>query len=140
MSRYRAAWLHACERGLRSILASSAAKLTSWSAAMAYAGPTYAACRPPSQVCKLTDEQLCSEWRASYVAMQGPVSIQQLTRMVRKRQRYLDELERRHPGGLSAWLTSGAWASSTPLPYLSENRRSDAPAIDWDELIREQGW
>jgi hypothetical protein len=139
MSRYGAGRLRACARWLRSILATAVAQLSSWSAAMAYAGPTYLACRRPSQVWELTDEQLCSEWRASYVAMQGPVSLRQLARMVHKRQRYLDELERRNPGGLSAWLASGAWASSTPLPYLSENR-PDAPAIDWEELIREQGW
>jgi len=139
MSRYRAAWLRICGRLLRSILASSAAQLTSWSTAMAYAGPTYVACRQPRQMCELTDEQLCSEWRASYVAMQGPVSLRQLARMVVQRQRYLDELERRNPDGFSAWLASGAWASSTPLPYLSETRRN-APTIDWNELIREQGW
>jgi hypothetical protein len=48
---------------------------------------------------------------------------------------YLDELERRNPDGLMAWLASGARAAADPSRYVLENptrRRS----IDWDELIR----
>lgn len=138
MNRDHFGWLHACGRWLRSLPAPSTAQLNAWSAALAYAGPDYVACVPPPPLSDLTDEQLCLEWRASYVALQGPVSHRQLIRIVRERQGYLDELERRSPQGFTAWLASGAWASSTPLPYLTENPPDDQ-LIDWDELFREHG-
>ena len=131
--------IHAFGRWLRSMPTPSAAQLSTWSAAMAYASPEYLAFQPRLELCELTDEQLCSEWQASYATLQGRATSRSRMRTVQQRQRYLDEFERRNAGGLTAWLASGAWASSSPLPYLVESRSADA-WINWDELMREQGW
>jgi hypothetical protein len=132
--------IRACGRWLSSLPAPSAAQVSTWSNAMAYASPEYVGFQPHPELRDLTDEQLCREWRDSYLALQGRwVSNRQWMRTVQRRQRCLDEFERRNPGGLTAWLASGAWASSSPLPYLVESRSDDA-GINWDALMREQGW
>jgi hypothetical protein len=126
-------------RWLCSMPTPSAAQLSRWSVAISHANPGYLPSEPPPTLSELTDEQLCDEWRTSYLALQGRVSRRRLMRIVQERQRYLDEFERRNPGALTAWLGSGAWASSTPLPFLRE-KRVGGPGINWDQLMREQGW
>jgi hypothetical protein len=84
-----------------------------------------------------TDEQLCQGWRSSFLALQQQSSSTQMAGTVAERQRYLDEFERRNPGGFAAWLASGARAPGNPLPYLTKNRVKP-PAINWDELTRGQ--
>lgn len=39
-------------------------------------------------------------------------------RVVQQRQLYLDELERRNPAGLAAWLASGARAAGDPTRFI----------------------
>lgn len=115
----------------------SAGQLDALAHAFAYASPVYVPVQPLTELARLTDEQLCQEWRASYLVLQERTSAAEIIETVEERQRYLDELERRDPGGLTAWLASGARAGGNPLPYLAENR-SGRPAIDWDELTRGQ--
>lgn len=74
----------------------------------------------------MDDPTLCFAWRISYVALQRPLSLSSRLRLVDRRQEFLDELERRHPRGFSAWLESGARAAGDPTRYLShEERRTD---------------
>lgn len=81
-----------------------------------------------------TDEQLCDAWCASLEALTTTYSGAKFLRIVEQRGEYLDELERRNPGGFSAWLASGATAGDNPLPYLSI-ARVDATVINWDDLL-----
>jgi hypothetical protein len=63
-------------------------------------------------------EELCWTWRRSYVCLQRCRTVAETSRVVAARQRCLDELERRNPDGLSAWLEAGARAASDPSRYL----------------------
>jgi hypothetical protein len=67
----------------------------------------------------LSDRQLCRAWRKSYFDLTRSRSLPASLRIVQARQEYLDELERRSPHGLSAWLTSGARAAGDPSRYIA---------------------
>lgn len=75
----------------------------------------------------LSDEELCLAWRRSFLLLEAARSAQARLTVVEERQRYLDELYRRSPAGVAAWLAAGARASGNPLPYVSgdDNRRVD---------------
>lgn len=106
--------------------------------ACACPGPERPPVEPLSELVRLTDEQLCQAWRASYLALQARrSSATAMLETIEERQRYLDELERRNASGLRAWLASGARAAGNPLPYLIAGR-TERHAIDWDELTRGQ--
>lgn len=66
----------------------------------------------------LSDEELCWSWRASYTALQTAPS-GACVELVTLRQAYLDDLERRNPRGMRAWLDSGARAAGNPARYLA---------------------
>jgi hypothetical protein len=72
----------------------------------------------PSQAGSLSDDELCLAWRRSFLALQRARTNAALHDIVRLRQAYLDELARRHPTQLQAWLESGARAASGPDRYL----------------------
>jgi hypothetical protein len=72
----------------------------------------------------LDDAELCLAWRRSFVLLNEAASPQEKLVVVTLRERYLDELQRRCPSGVSRWLDSGARASGNPLPYLDDGRRS----------------
>jgi hypothetical protein len=126
-----------CRRLLRAAPTPSAEQLDALVHALACASPEYVPFQPLTQLRRLTDEQLCQGWRASYLALRTQPPGAEMIETVEERQRYLDELERRNPGGLTAWLASGAGAAGNPLPYLVQNP-GGAAAIDWDELTRGQ--
>ena len=67
----------------------------------------------------LTDHDLCRAWCTSFDVLQSVSDVEARARVVALRQAYLDELERRDPPGLSAWLASGARATGNPDRYLS---------------------
>jgi hypothetical protein len=67
---------------------------------------------------EMTNSELCREWRRSFVALQSAPSPGDLARVVAQRQVYLDELDRRSPSALQAWLASGARAAGGPERYL----------------------
>jgi hypothetical protein len=76
----------------------------------------------------LTDPELCLRWRRSFVTLQSARSRSQLIRVVVQRQQLLDEMERRSPSALQAWLASGARAAGGPERFLTDDRpegRSD---------------
>lgn len=77
----------------------------------------------------LSDDELCRRWRRSFTALSQAADGALPLDVVRARQLYLDELERRHPAELRTWLASGARAAGNPLPYLSRPPTStDGPA------------
>lgn len=71
----------------------------------------------------LTNSELCTAWRASFVELARATSATQRSRIVARRQAYLDEMETRDPRALSAWLDSGARAASGPDRYLQDDSR-----------------
>jgi hypothetical protein len=66
----------------------------------------------------LSDEELCWSWRASYTVLLAAPAAARLE-LVTLRQAYLEDLERRNPRGMRAWLDSGARAAGNPAPYLT---------------------
>jgi hypothetical protein len=119
--------------------------------ALAYASPELVALHVPSspvtafspdpepdpEVEALTDEQLCRQWRASYTAVVTAGTAAEMERLAARRQHLLDELDRRHRLGFTAWLASSPRSAGNPLPYL-QGRRAARCGIDWDELITGQ--
>ena len=61
---------------------------------------------------------LCRQWRESYDALRQARTDVQRLRIVMERQRCLDELDRRDPEGLQAWLASAASAAGDPTRFL----------------------
>jgi hypothetical protein len=82
--------------------------------------------RPPSL--RSSTQSLCLEWRSSYVALSVAQSPDARLRIVKARQRFLDELERRDPDGLRAWLESGPSAGGDPGCFLRSGRSDRPPA------------
>lgn len=72
--------------------------------------------RPLSQ---LSTAELCQRWQASYPAMPGRLHPAQHAVLAGRRQGLLDELERRDPAGVAAWLAAGARAGSDPRRHLT---------------------
>jgi hypothetical protein len=66
----------------------------------------------------LSVEELCTAWTQSCLDLRGASPAQAL-RFVEARQYYLDELERRDPDGLRAWLATAASASGSPRRFIS---------------------
>ncbi|MEU8225697.1 hypothetical protein [Kribbella sp. NPDC048915] len=79
---------------------------------------------PLTELDALDDEALCLAWRRSYRRLEAARTPAERLVVVEQRQRYLDELDRRSPDGLAAWLAAGARASGNPLPYLDPRRRA----------------
>jgi hypothetical protein len=66
----------------------------------------------------LPTEELCLAWRRSYLALQHASDESTRQQVVRQRQDYLDELERRDPGGFARWLGSGPRAAGDPRRFI----------------------
>jgi len=67
----------------------------------------------------LDDVSLCLAWRRSFVLLEAAQTPEERMAVVEQREQCLDELQRRCPEGVAAWLSSGARASGNPLPFLS---------------------
>lgn len=76
---------------------------------------------PVVAVRQLSTQELCREWRRSFTALQLATGPEQQLHVVGVRQLYLDEMERRCPSALQAWLASGARAASGPERYLLQD-------------------
>lgn len=72
----------------------------------------------------LTNAELCTAWRVSYLALQRAGTTHERARLVAIRQIYLDEMETRNPTALTAWLASGARAASGPDRFLHDGPES----------------
>ena len=75
----------------------------------------------PETLGSLDDVSLCLAWRRSFVQLEAARSPEARMAVVQQRQQCLDELQRRFPRGVAAWLSSGARASGNPLPYLRDD-------------------
>ncbi|NUR97676.1 MAG: hypothetical protein HOV67_20780 [Kribbellaceae bacterium] len=62
---------------------------------------------------------LCREWHDSFEALGHATTATARLRIVIARERCLDELERRDPEGMHAWLESAASAAGDPRPFLT---------------------
>lgn len=82
--------------------------------------------REPADVRTLDDAALCLAWRRSFVRLESQRGAAARLAIVEQRQRYLDELQRRHGAAFQSWLESGARASGNPLPFL-QDRPSPGP-------------
>ena len=69
---------------------------------------------------ELSTLMLCRQWQSSYEELRAEPAVSRRLEIVRERERCLDELERRDPAGLQAWLASSASAASDPARFLTE--------------------
>ncbi|MGH3443898.1 MAG: hypothetical protein ACRDPB_00850 [Nocardioidaceae bacterium] len=70
----------------------------------------------------LDDTELCTAWRSSFRALEAAQQPSVRADLVALRQACIDEMERRYPNGLRAWLESGARAAGNPTRYLGHYR------------------
>ncbi len=79
----------------------------------------------------ISTAELCRQWQDSHEALRRATSADARLRIVQARQRCLDELEKRDPEGLSAWLASTASAAGDPSRFLTGGDQLDQdPAGD----------
>ena len=74
----------------------------------------------------LADGELCRVWRESYSALLEAADDATAAQVVRVRQAYLDELDRRHQRAMSAWLASGPRPGTGPERFLQVPRERDS--------------
>jgi hypothetical protein len=122
-------------RWLRSVPTPSTTQLDTIARAFANAGVGYVGVQPEPDPRELTDDELSQRWRASCLYLRRRPSTAQMIRSVEQRQIYLDEFERRYPGGFAAWMTSDAGTRDYLTPYAVRGR-VDQATINWDELTR----
>ena len=70
----------------------------------------------------LDDLALCSAWRRSSLILEHHRPPATHLQMVQQRQLYLDELERRNPTGVAAWLASAHHGASDPTRFIVPRR------------------
>jgi hypothetical protein len=81
--------------------------------------PTYQSAPEEQQpLGDLSDLELCTAWRRSYLALQRATSPAERLQIVKDRQSFLDELERRGPNQLAEWLHTGARAAGDPSKHF----------------------
>jgi hypothetical protein len=69
----------------------------------------------------LTTAELCRHWQDSFEALRHATTAAARLRIVETRQHCLDELERRDPIALNAWLGDNASAAGDPARFLIRN-------------------
>ena len=67
---------------------------------------------------RLTTPQLCALWRKSRAGLRSAPSPEAVAKVVTARGLLLDELERREPEAMAAWLDGGGADPEGPLDYL----------------------
>ena len=90
--------------------------------------PTTAELDLGSTLEQLSTAALCDAWKRSFAALMCARTAQQRMVVVEVRAQYLDEMERRCPGGFSAWLASGALAAGGPDRFLADGAVGEADA------------
>lgn len=92
-------------------------------------GPVEPGCTrlPTKPLAELTDQELCSAWRSSFAALHATTSPLVAEAVVALRQLCLDEMEKRDPEALQAWLESGARASDGPDRFLLRTEPEEPP-------------
>jgi hypothetical protein len=87
-----------------------------------------------------SDEALYRAWQISYIRLRrlqrlhqvGARDASQIAHLAHARGRYLDELQRRHPAGFSAWVAGRARSSGDSGPFLMP-RSSYRPRLGQQE-------
>jgi hypothetical protein len=74
-----------------------------------------------------TTAQLCRQWHDSFEDLQKAPTPTARLRIVTARQQCLDELERRDPDGLNAWLSSTASAAGDPSRFIRMDQSKAPP-------------
>lgn len=74
----------------------------------------------------LTTAELCRRWQDSYEALRDATTAPARLRIVEARQHYLDELERRDPSGLKAWLGGNATAAGDRSQFVAGEGGGDS--------------
>jgi hypothetical protein len=87
--------------------------------------PPQEACEQPTDVSGLDDEQLCHLWRDTFWDLHEVVGIDARLRLVALREACLQEMEKRNPDALTAWLESGGRASGNPERFWRMTHRSE---------------
>lgn len=72
-----------------------------------------------AQARELTTLELCRQWQDSYQALREAPTLALRLQIIEARELCLDELERRNPDGLQAWLASSASAAGDPSRFLT---------------------
>jgi hypothetical protein len=72
--------------------------------------------------------QLCRQWHDTFEDLHQATTPAAQLRIVTARQRCLDELERRDPDGLNAWLSSTASPAGDPTRFLRMDQSKTPPA------------
>lgn len=70
------------------------------------------------EVARLSDTELCWGWRISYQILSESADPRWHGQVVVVRASYLNELERRYPAQIAAWLASGPLPANGPERYL----------------------
>lgn len=78
----------------------------------------------------MSDGELCATWRRSFVRLQRARDAEVRLQVVRLRAECLEELERRHPRAVRAWLASGTRASGDPTPFITARHVAADPPVD----------
>jgi hypothetical protein len=73
----------------------------------------------PDRLDDLDDPALCLAWRQSFVSLAASKDVGSVLELVELRERYLEELTRRHPDEIARWLASGARAAGNPMRFLA---------------------
>lgn len=68
----------------------------------------------------LSDLEVCHAWRRSFVVLDSVSNPRDRLAVVQLREAYLDELDRRQPRALRAWLAAGGRAASGPDKYFRD--------------------
>jgi hypothetical protein len=76
-------------------------------------------CMLPQDYQALSDRELCRVWRVSFCALQDARTALAKERIFTLRHAYLQELERRDPDAIRAWLAAGARAAGGPEKFLT---------------------
>ncbi len=86
----------------------------------------------PSPLSVLTTPALGREWMRTTAALGGRLAPADRAALVRRRERTLDELERRDPAGFNRWLATGAASGSDPATYIHARPAQDDPTAETD--------
>ena len=77
----------------------------------------------------LTNAELGTAWRVSYLALRRAGTTIERARLVAIRQIYLDETETRNPTALTAWLASGARAAADRTDFCTTVPTPDTESV-----------
>jgi hypothetical protein len=93
----------------------------------------------PTRLDHLSTADLCRAWCRSTTALQGSASATYRMAVVELRATYLDELERRHPSGIAAWLASDDRSAVDPTPFVRAGDRPTRRTASRDDRDRHDG-